>query len=74
MCENGTLHAFRKMGDGPSTICLHRKAMQIGRKSLEPATDQGSPLHLITTEEVAVGLQMAPKTFRNWRSAGLGPP
>jgi predicted DNA-binding transcriptional regulator AlpA len=27
----------------------------------------------MTTDEVAVWLQVAPKTLRNWRSAGIGP-
>lgn len=47
--------------------------MQTGRKTLGPATDQGNAPQLLTTEEVAVWLRVAPKTLRNWRSAGLGP-
>ncbi|MFE4197635.1 helix-turn-helix domain-containing protein [Paenarthrobacter sp. NPDC056912] len=47
--------------------------MQTSRKTLGPATDQGNAVHLMTTAEVAVWLQVAPKTLRNWRSAGLGP-
>jgi len=48
--------------------------MQTGRKPLAPVTDQGKPVQYMTTEEVAVWLQIAQKTLRNWRSAGLGPP
>ncbi|MET1154254.1 helix-turn-helix domain-containing protein [Arthrobacter sp.] len=47
--------------------------MQTGRKTLGPATDQGNAVQLMTTEEVAVWLQVAPKTLRNSRSAGIGP-
>ncbi|MGO4650732.1 helix-turn-helix domain-containing protein [Arthrobacter sp. 2RAF22] len=47
--------------------------MQTSKKTLGPATDQGNAVQLMTTEEVAVWLQVAPKTLRNWRSAGLGP-
>jgi predicted DNA-binding transcriptional regulator AlpA len=47
--------------------------MQTGRKTPGPATDQGNAVQLMTTEEVAVWLQVAPKTLRNWRSAGIGP-
>jgi hypothetical protein len=47
--------------------------MQTSRKTLGPATDQGNAVQLLTTEEVAVWLQVAPKTLRNWRSAGIGP-
>lgn len=49
------------------------ETMQISRKTLGPATDQGNAVQLLTTEEVAVWLQVAPKTLRNWRSAGIGP-
>ncbi|MDJ0354475.1 helix-turn-helix domain-containing protein [Pseudarthrobacter sp. PH31-O2] len=48
--------------------------MQISSKPLAPVTDQGKPVQFMTTEEVAVWLQIAQKTLRNWRSAGLGPP
>ncbi len=47
--------------------------MQTGRKTLGLATDQGNVVQLMTTEEVADWLQVAPKTLRNWRSAGIGP-
>lgn len=30
-------------------------------------------MQLLTTDELTVWLQVAPKTLRNWRSAGLGP-
>ena len=30
--------------------------------------------HLLTTTEAAAALALAPKTLRNWRSQGLGPP
>ena len=30
-------------------------------------------MQLLTTKEVAVWLHVAPKTLRNWRSAGIGP-
>lgn len=49
------------------------ETMQTSKKTLGPATDQGNAVQLMTTEEVAVWLQVAPKTLRNWRSAGLGP-
>ena len=42
-------------------------------KVLGPVTDQGNAEQLMTTGEVAVWLQVAPKTLRNWRSAGIGP-
>jgi hypothetical protein len=49
------------------------ETMQTSRKTLGPATDQGNAVQLLTTGEVAVWLHMAPKTLRNWRSAGIGP-
>lgn len=64
---------FQEDGIRPSALGPHRKAMQTGRKTLGPATDQGNAMRLMTTEEVAVWLQVAPKTLRNWRSAGIGP-
>ncbi|MEO3932062.1 helix-turn-helix domain-containing protein [Micrococcaceae bacterium Sec7.4] len=48
--------------------------MQTSRKPLAPVTDQGKPVQYMTTEEVAVWLQIAQKTLRNWKSAGIGPP
>ena len=30
--------------------------------------------NLLTTTEAAAALALAPKTLRNWRSQGLGPP
>jgi len=48
--------------------------MRTSRKPLTPVTDQGKPVQYMTTVEVAVWLQLAQKTLRNWRSAGLGPP
>lgn len=30
--------------------------------------------HLLTTTDAAAALAIAPKTLRNWRSQGLGPP
>lgn len=47
--------------------------MQMSRKTLGPAADQGNARQLLTTGEVALWLQVAPKTLRNWRSAGIGP-
>ncbi|MGK3954562.1 helix-turn-helix transcriptional regulator [Arthrobacter sp. R4] len=47
--------------------------MQTSRKTLGPAPDQGNAPQLLTTGEVALWLQVAPKTLRNWRSAGIGP-
>ncbi|MHA7297665.1 helix-turn-helix transcriptional regulator [Pseudarthrobacter sp. MDT3-1] len=47
--------------------------MQTSKKTLGPATDQGNAAPLLTTEEVAAWLQVAPKTLRNWRSDGIGP-
>jgi hypothetical protein len=41
---------------------------------LESSVDQGLPEQYLTTEQVAVWLQIAPKTLRNWRSSGIGPP
>lgn len=64
---------FQEDGLGPSALGPHREAMQTSRKTLGPATDQGSAVQLMTTEEVAVWLKVAPKTLRNWRSAGIGP-
>ena len=64
---------FQEDGRRPWARALHREAMQTSRKTLGPATDQGNAARLMTTEEVAVWLQVAPKTLRNWRSAGIGP-
>ena len=64
---------FQEDGRHPPALMLHREAMQKSRKTLGPATDQGNAVQLLTTEEVAFWLQVAPKTLRNWRSAGIGP-
>jgi hypothetical protein len=49
------------------------EGMKTSRKTLGLAADQGNAVQFMTTEEVAVWLQVAPKTLRNWRSAGIGP-
>jgi predicted site-specific integrase-resolvase len=48
--------------------------MQTRRKTLGPAADQGATVRMMATEQVVVWLQVAQKTLRNWRSAGIGPP
>jgi predicted DNA-binding transcriptional regulator AlpA len=76
MPDYGALHAYDTLltvREGPSAIEMHRETMQTSRKTMGPATDQGNAVQLLTTEEVALWLQVAPKTLRNWRSAGLGP-
>ncbi len=67
-------HAFGNFGDTRRASARIGETMKTSRKTLGPSADQGMPPQLLTTEEVAVWLQMAPKTLRNWRSAGLGPP
>ncbi|MDQ0261725.1 AlpA family transcriptional regulator [Sinomonas atrocyanea] len=48
--------------------------MEKSTRRLESSADQGMPEQYLTTDQVAAWLQIAPKTLRNWRSAGLGPP
>lgn len=38
-----------------------------------PNADHGIPEQLLTRGEVAVWLQISPKTLANWSSNGLGP-
>jgi hypothetical protein len=75
--ENGARHAY-DTHSGKRAMARQRpdcigETMQTSRKTLGPAADQGNAGKLMTTEEVAVWLHVAPKTLRNWRSAGLGP-
>jgi excisionase family DNA binding protein len=35
---------------------------------------EGAVERLLTTNDVATYLQLSPKTLRNWRSSGKGPP
>lgn len=77
MCKNWALHAYDTLWKlfAASRRALGRieNNMETSRKTLGPATDQGNAIQLLTTEEVAGWLQVAPKTLRNWRSAGIGP-
>jgi predicted DNA-binding transcriptional regulator AlpA len=77
MCKNRALHAYDTL---TKIFAASRRGLgrieinvQTSRKTLGPATDQGNAVQLLTTDEVAGWLQVAPKTLRNWRSAGIGP-
>ena len=48
--------------------------MEKSTRRLESSVDQGMPEQYLTTDQVAAWLQIAPKTLRNWRSSGQGPP
>ena len=47
--------------------------METSTRRIESSVDEGMPEQYLTTEQVATWLQIAPKTLRNWRSAGRGP-
>jgi hypothetical protein len=73
--QNATrlLHALGKADVTRHGLGCIGKSMQTSKKTLTPATDQGTAAPLLTTEEVASWLRVAPKTLRNWRSDGIGP-
>ena len=77
MSEKRPLHAYDTLSARRVKARQQTRRIEAGMKTsgktLGPATDQGNVVQLLTTEEVAVWLQVAPKTLRNWRSGGIGP-
>ncbi|WP_275451094.1 helix-turn-helix domain-containing protein [Arthrobacter sp. H5] len=78
MTENWLRHVYDtlcRISEAPVNVkCRIETYVKTNEKTLGPATDQGNDARLLTTEEVAFWLQIAPKTLRNWRSTGTGPP